>query len=148
MTGMEENKNVYKFCLGNLVKKDHSENLGIDGRTILRNNIWVCGPGLCDLEYVSMAVFFKHGYERSYFIKGGQFIDQLSVLYVFWTALCLTFEKDGSRHLPGDVCPKGTLATVPIHKYTRRYNVERSLLFVCLPFISLRCTVCEKRAIV
>jgi hypothetical protein len=78
---MGEMRNEYSlfFLLEILKGRDHSEDLGIDGKIILE---WILGKhgGKCGMDasgsgYGRMAGFCIHGDEPSSYIKGGEFLD-------------------------------------------------------------------------
>jgi hypothetical protein len=71
-----------KFCLESLKGRDHLEDIGVDGRIILKRIIWKyfgsVWTGFVCITIGPMAGSFKYSNEHSCSIKGGGFIDYLS----------------------------------------------------------------------
>jgi hypothetical protein len=66
--------------LENLKGRDHSEDLGIDGKIILKWIFRIVGEGLDSSGSGLVAGSCEHGNEPSGFIKGREFLDKLSKL--------------------------------------------------------------------
>jgi len=68
-----------KFLSGNLKGRDHSEDLGVDGKVILEliSGNWSGRCGLCSSDSVRgpVAGSCEHDYEPSGSIKGRRFLD-------------------------------------------------------------------------
>jgi len=68
----------------NTWRGDHSEDLGVDGNVILecilgKNRVGRCGLDAPDSGQGPVAVCFKHGDDSSSSMKGGEFLDQLTI---------------------------------------------------------------------
>jgi hypothetical protein len=96
-----ELRNAYTVLVGNLKRRDRSEDLGIDGKLILKWIFRSLCSGIIWLGIRTGGVSCEHGNEHFIPIKDGQFIEQLSDCQLLMKELVAVSKTDAGRMMQG-----------------------------------------------